>query len=419
MSERDDWRENVKYDDKGKPLPRLVKNAFWYLVGHDEMRDVWWWNSMAHDAWLVGRPPWERGGGGWKPRGFVEADKLQVRMWLEEMDIKPARAEISELIKGVALMRRFNPVVDYLTGLVWDGVPRLQGGSWDGEAMDNLAVEYFGAPRNSIIGTFMTKWHVSAVARAFQPGCKADCMIVLEGAQGRLKSTYVKTMATIGGVSYFADNLGDIMNKESILMMKGRWLVENAELGGFIRQHLEHLKAWLSRSTDLMINKFESQPTEQPRSYVVAGTHNPSGRGYLKDATGARRFWPVPVRDIDVERVEQDRDQIWAEAVTLYRAGMQWWLTDEESLAADELTGERRAVHPWAYRIEDIVRTASTTSGVMSDADILAALNVPSAQHTETAAAIISEIMKSAGYERVKIQGQYKWKIRSALELVK
>jgi predicted P-loop ATPase len=131
-------------------------------------------------------------------------------------------------------------------------------------------------------------------------------------------------MSMIDGHEYFADSIGDIANPSSIMLLQGTWIVEISELAGFDRKEVAHIKAWLSRTTDRFVPKYESEPREVPRHYAVAGTHNPSGHGYLKDPTGARRFWPVPTGVIDLSRVRRDRDQIWAEAVALFRAGQKW-----------------------------------------------------------------------------------------------
>ncbi len=133
-----------------------------------------------------------------------------------------------------------------------------------------------------------------------------------------------------------------------------------------------------------------------PRNYIVAGTHNPSGHGYLKDPTGARRFWPVPITKVDMARVERDRDQIWAEAVTLYRAGVKWYLTDDEEQQAAAITGERTIEDIWGPRIDEVTAAMSRVT-VQAVAQAMA---LPIGQQTELTTKRISEHLRSVGWEQ-------------------
>ncbi len=219
-------------------------------------------------------------------------------------------------------------------------------------------------------------------------------MAIFESPQGRLKSTYLRKMATINGHEYFADSIGDITNAVSVMLLQGCWIVEVAELSDFSRREVGAVKAWLSRTTDRYVPKYEGEPREVPRNYIVAGTHNPSGHGYLKDPTGARRFWPVPIVAVDLDRVERDRDQIWAEATHLFKSGMKWWLTADEERQADELTGERRVVEAWAGKIDDALKgmAAVTMDSVISS------LQIPIGQQSDLTVKRIAEHLASVGY---------------------
>ncbi len=390
----DDYRSHMIADENGKIKPKINHNFFWMLRGHPATRGLFAWNEMATDVFVMARPPWDKSDGPWRARALLEADIYSAMTWLEVQGLLPRKPDARDAIKNIATFTRYNPVRDYLNGLRWDGCPRLQGGAWESDTVPPLSTEYLGAPPDPIFGTFVTKWHVAAVARVFGPGVKADAMIIFESPQGKFKSTYLRTMATIDGHEYFADSLGDITNAGSIMLLQGTWIVEVAELSGFDRKEVNHIKAWLSRTTDRYVPKYEGQPRDVPRNYIVAGTHNPSGHGYLKDPTGARRFWPVPITEVDLDRVERDRDQIWAEAVTLFKAGVRWWLSADEERQADELTWERRVEDPWAAKIEETVKGLQTvTLGA-----VIAALGVPVAQQSEITTKRISEHLKSAGY---------------------
>lgn len=390
----DDYRSHFVTDEHGKVAARLDNNFFWMLRGHSETRGIFALNSMEHRIFLMAKPPWDRTSKEWRSRALQENDVGQAQHWLQRLGLRPKHSETRNAIKMVSDYTQYNPVVDYLNGLTWDGCPRLQGGTWEGDTVPPLATEYLGAPENPIFGTFMTRWHIAAVARAYHPGTKADAMIILEGHQGKYKSTYLRTMATINGHEYFASDVGDISNAGSVMLLQGCWIIEIAELAGVNRKEVDIVKSWLSRTTDRYVPKYEGEPREVPRNYIVAGTHNPSGHGYLKDPTGARRFWPVPIKEVDMSRVEKDRDQIWAEAVVLFRAGVKWYLTAEEETAAAELTGERTIEDPWAAKIDDAVRglPSVTLSAVVQH------LAIPVAQQTELTTKRISEHLRQSGW---------------------
>lgn len=395
----DDYRARLIADENGKVKPKLSNNFMWMLRGHPETRGLFAWNETASSVFVMAKPPWASGTADqWLARPLLESDVYNAMTWLERQGMQPRKTDTRDAIKNIANYTRYNPVHDYLSRLHWDGCPRLQGGVWEGDTVPPLSAEYLGAPADAIYGTFVTKWHIAAVARAFRPGCKADAMVIFESPQGKFKSTYLRKMATIDGHEYFADSLGDITNAGSVMLLQGTWIVEVAELSGFDRKEVSSIKAWLSRTTDRYVPKYEGEPREVPRNYIVAGTHNPSGHGYLKDPTGARRFWPVPIVGVDLDRVERDRDQIWAEATHLFKAGMKWWLTAEEERQADELTGERRVEDPWAGKISEGIRGMPT---VTLDS-VLAFLQIPIAQQTELTTKRITEHLKSAGYVQGK-----------------
>lgn len=395
LDDLDDYRSHFITDEKGKIKPKLSNNFLWMMRGHRETRGLFAWNEVASEEFIMARPPWVKAEGGpWTARRLAESDIFHAMVWLERQGLQPRKQDARDTIKNVARFTQYNPVMDYLSSLRWDGCPRLQGGAWESDTVAPLSTEYLGAPPDEIFGKFVTKWHIAAVARAFQPGIKVDTMMILESAQGKFKSTYLRTMATIAGHEYFASDVGDIGNAGSIMLLQGCWIVEIAELAGVKRQEIEIVKSWLSRTTDRYVPKYEGQPRDVPRNYIVAGTHNPSGHGYLKDPTGARRFWPVPITEVDLDRVERDRDQIWAEAVHLYRAGVRWWLTADEERQADELTGERRVEDPWGAKIGEAVKGMQT---ITLDS-VIRYLEIPIAQQSELTTKRISEHLKSAGY---------------------
>lgn len=411
----DNWRSNLILNEDGIIRPRLSQNFKWMLRCHADTDGLFQWNEIAEAVFLHRAPPW----GGphrdpWVPRRIINNDIFETTTWLERRGLTPRKSETSDTIYTVASFHTYNPVRDYLAGLVWDGCPRLAGGMWEGSTMEPLAVEYLGTPADPIFGSFMVKWHVGAVARIFHPGCQVDNMIVLESPQGRRKSSYVRAMSTVAGVEYFCDDVGDISNKDSIIRLHGCWLVEIGELARVKTADIEVTKSWVTRRSDRYRPPYEREVKDVPRHFVLAASVNPSGYGYLRDPTGNRRFWPVPIRDIDVDRIAADRDQIWAEAVHYYRAKMKWWASAEDELRVDELTGDRRAEDPLAARVASYLgdpdQTAKLMNGGITLDAVVTGIGIPVAQQSEYMAKRVAEAMKEQGLQQGKNGKRRVWR---------
>ncbi|PWU21853.1 MAG: hypothetical protein C5B50_00790 [Verrucomicrobia bacterium] len=241
---------------------------------------------------------------------------------------------------------RYDPVLDYLTSLRWDGAARL--GTW-------LAT-YCGAERSILHGAFGTLWMVAAVRRARLPGTKFDHVLVLEGAQRAGKSSVVKILAsgpTSDRPEAFVSD-APILHasaKEQQEAIEGVWLYELAELTGIRRAEVEALKAFLSRNADTTRMAYDRFRTDTPRRCVFIGTTN--DRNYLADQTGNSRFWPIETGLIDLAALRRDRDQLWAEAMALDTAGLPLVLPSElyEEAAKSQLT--RTVNDPWEEILEN------------------------------------------------------------------
>ena len=144
-------------------------------------------------------------------------------------------------------------------------------------------------------------------------------MPVIENpVQGTFKSTALATMAV--KEEWYSDDLPlNLEGKRVIESLRGRWIVEAAELSGMRRADIEHLKAFLSRQVDRARLAYGHIVSEVARQSLIVGTTNSTE--YLRDQTGNRRFWPVRCKQFDIAALRRDRDQLWAEAAAREASG--------------------------------------------------------------------------------------------------
>jgi predicted P-loop ATPase len=254
---------------------------------------------------------------------------------------------------------------------------------------------------------------IAAVRRVRVPGAKFDELPIFEGEQGTGKSTGLRALCP--DEDWFSDDLPlGVDAKQIIERTSGRWIIEAAELHGNRGREAEALKAFLSRQVDGPVRlAYARMPTTAPRQFILIGTTN-SRVGYLKDSTGARRFWPVVVRQFDVKAVARDRDQLWAEAAHREAAGSSIRLDPALWRAAAAAQEERRAIDPWEVVLEPLLAGdgLTTVEHVPVNA-IWAALKFEDAKHLDNRhAARVDAIVQRHGFttkKRVRIAGKPEW----------
>ena len=242
------------------------------------------------------------------------ATDLLLGNWLSKKYGLPAitRQAIMEAMETVAYENPWHPIREWLMGLQWDGKPRAA--KWliwvIGEDPENLSAnlqEYL-----TLVGQF---WLVGMVKRVMEPGCKFDYCPVLEGKGGLGKSTLVETLASSAWYSDTPFEIGK--GKESQEQVQGVWGYELGELSQMGKAVIEAIKQFISAKVDRYRPAYGRVIESHPRQCVLVGTTNENT--YLRDRTGNRRFWPIPVRfRIKIEWLQKWREQLFAEAFALY-----------------------------------------------------------------------------------------------------
>lgn len=271
---------------------------------------------------------------------WTDADSIRTSSWLSrcwDLDV-PAKM-VSEAIEAVSRKAVVDPVRDYLRSLRWDGIQRLP----------SFLPYYFGSPKNEYTAAVGTRWMISAVARALVPGCKVDCVLVLEARQGTGKSAGLRALCPFEEL--FADDELALGNKDAPQNLSGKWIYELGELDKMSRHELGTLKAFVTRQTDTYRPTFGIRSRDFPRHTVFAGTVNPGD--YLRDDEN-RRYWPVLAPSVAVKQIEADRDQLWAEAVARFDSGEAWHVdTPELAALCRAEQDQRRRIDPWSQWIGD------------------------------------------------------------------
>jgi predicted P-loop ATPase len=369
------WQSGLLASENGSPKP-LLANAIHAFRCAPEWHNVLVRDSFACRTIAREETPWGYTGPWIEQQDALAAEWLQHRRIYVSMDIA-ARA-----IETVAEENQFHPVREFLDSLEWDRQPRL----------DVWLVDYAGAVDNPYTRAVGSRWLKSGIARIRKPGCKADHVPILEGAQGIGKTRLCKI---IGG-SYYTDEIADLGSKDSAMQAAGAWVLELSELDAFQRQEQSRLKAFISRTADRFRPPYGRRIVELPRQCIFIGTINHNA--YLRDESGARRFWPVRCGRIDLDSLARDRDQLWAEAQHRYDAGEVWWI-DSESLtkhAADEQSS-RYEGDPW----DEVIQTWLEGRESVSVEQVLTlCVEKPKSQWAQVDKNRIARSLRVIGWER-------------------
>lgn len=279
-------------------------------------------NQLSNAIDVLRLPPWPYGAVGPMKNGFDLAlgTHLSDRYGLPTI----SRQALFEAIEAVAGECVFHPVRSYLRTLVWDNKPRLD--KWLIHALGytpaDLRPELAEYLRQ--VGRF---WLLGMVYRVMEPGCKFDYCPVLEGKGGLYKSTMVEVL---GGADWFSNTHVDLSRgREAEEQMQGIWVFEFAEMAGMSKTDVRLIKSFISRTVDRYRPAYGRVQESYPRQVVLVGTTN--DRQYLRDRSGNRRFWPVPVKyRINIEWLKRLRDQLLAEAMAGYDARERHYPTPED-----------------------------------------------------------------------------------------
>jgi predicted P-loop ATPase len=382
-------------DSKGRPLLMNLNNAL-IALENDLFADQLGFDDMLQAAVIQQSDP----------RPLTDDDVSDIHRWIQRNGLKSIGLEtVRQAVEYFARRRRFHPVRDYLDALEWDGQKRIN--VW---LITMMGCEL--SPYHQAIGRLFL---ISMVARIYNPGCQGDYMLIFEGPQGTLKSSACRALAE----PWFDDNLPDVTNKDSSQYLRGKWLIEVSEMHAFSRVESTHLKAFLSRRTERYRPAYGHLEVFEPRQCVFIGTSNRDT--YLRDDTGGRRFWPVQCGNVALDRLFEDRDQLFAEAVHAFKAGDHWWPDREfERTYIQPVQTSRHEEDIWDDKIwekaQDLIEAQRSLGKPHMDvtvAQVASALGIPIHAQDRACQMRIAASLKRFGFVRCSDGSRKFWRLKT------
>lgn len=317
----DEWQSELEADKKGVPLVS-INNAVLILRNDKYLRKTFALNKFEKREIATRSLPWRKVTK--ENRYLTDSDDVSVRHYIETRYKLTSKQAIQDGMVMIAEENSFHPIKDYLDSLKWDGKPRLE----------SLFIDYFGAEDCPYTRAVAVKMCTAAVARIKNPGCKFDYVVTFVGAQGLYKSSFAAAL----GKEWYSDSFGTIQGKEAYESIQGVWIVEMAELSGLKKSDREQVKHFISKRDDRFRVAYGRRTENFPRQCIFIGSTNEDD--FLDDPTGNRRFWPVrcqftqPTKNVVKDLVDEEVDQIWAEAIDRYDKGETLYLPKEIEEAA-------------------------------------------------------------------------------------
>lgn len=367
-------------------------------------------------------------------RSVTDEDITGIQLWCSSVyDLDFTDTKIRAAVNLVARQRSHHPVQTYLKSL----------DKTDGSLAESFLTEYLGCEDTPLTRAYSKRWLLSAAWRALKPGCKADCVLVLYGAQGVGKSTGLQALA---GYDWFGDSPLKVGDDQKVGMtIRGKWIYELGELSSMRKAEADEMKALVSQQFDDYRAPWGRTNERHPRTMVMAGTTN--DLVILRDSTGSRRFWVVKAGAVSMDKIMRDRDEIWASVMTLVRRALggrpleeiqgmsmadfflwsrnlppdlRWWLTPEEDAERAAMSSTWESTDPWSDTLIELFDGAPghpwTGEGYSPGREsyfqkhLLEHLRVDGARgHAATSR--LAKLMAQLGWTKYKSMGRTAWKI--------
>lgn len=335
------WLTQMDINKWGK-YESTAKNVKLILENDPALRGTAAVDDFAHRIVVLKDLPWRK-----RERSAVwlDSDDSSLRNYMEEIYGIRGRSVVEDALSEVTTRHAFNPLKEYLLGLTWDGIPRL----------DTVFIDYLGAEDTEFNRAISRKTLAAAVGRVLEPGIKFDTVLTLIGKQGQGKTSLVRKLAH----GWHSESLVTVQGKDAMEHIQGFWLIELGELAAIRKADFELVKQFISKQEDSFRAAYGRRTERYPRQCIFIATTNRAD--FIRDQTGGRRWWPMQV---DKERQKMSHfeeltddvvGQVWAEAVDAFKGGEPLYLNDSMEAIARELQEAHTDESPLAGLIYDFV----------------------------------------------------------------
>lgn len=335
-----EWLDEMDVDRKGNYLS-TINNVALILENDPNFVDNIFFNEFEGRIIFKRRLPWRELGA---DIGLTDADIANFENYIEKIYKFQVGAKMMKGMYVISEKKRFHPIREYLLGLEWDGMERI----------DLLFHKYLGVEDNDYTRAVTRKSLVACVARVMEPGVKYDTVVTFFGAEGQGKSHLLDKL----GGEWFSDtfSLHMLQGKEAYEQIQGVWIIEIGELAGMAKAEIEKVKGFISARKDRYRSPYERTTQMRLRQCVFFGSTNTED--FLKSQTGNRRFWPLTTMEVKPVKSpfkfsKKQCNQVWAEAVYKYFEGEKLYLDDEQIIfVAKQIQELHTEVNPLVDQIE-------------------------------------------------------------------
>lgn len=306
--DENEWKAGLELDSRSDRFASSANNINLILANDSRLKNVFKHNKFDNKNYVFRNLPWRKIG---KPEPIRNVDFSGVRNYIESLYGITGSFKIEDSMNLEFEKLSFHPVTEFLESLTWDGTQRI----------DTLLVDYFGVDDNLYTREAMRKTVLGAVTRVYRPGSKFDMVLTLVGEQGCGKSTFFNKL----GKQWFSDTFTTVQGQKAYEQLHGAWIIEMAELAGLRKAEVESIKHFITKQEDSFRPAYGRTVETFPRQCIFVGTTNVGE--FLRDPSGNRRFNPVFVNTrkktkcVFEDLTESEVDQIWAEAVVVFKTG--------------------------------------------------------------------------------------------------
>lgn len=341
VEENTEWALKLQRSETTGAVAKTTDNVLIILENDPLLKGRIATDDFSHRGVVLDTLPWDKNRTGRRP--WDDNDESGARWYMEMTYGITGKDKITDALSLCGRNHAFDDVKDYLDGLKWDGIPRL----------DTLFVDYLGAEDNTYVRTVTRKAFTAAVARTYKPGTKFDIMTILAGKQGIGKSTILRKM---GRYKWFTDSIRTFEGKEVCELIQGMWIIEISELEALNKVDSNRVKQIMAQEIDRFRAAYGRHVQDCPRRCIFFGTTNNSE--FLRDFTGNRRFWPIDTGEHEPTKsvfndLDNEVDQLWAEAVHRFTAGETLTLPKELDEFAQTVQEEHRIVSAYEGIVRD------------------------------------------------------------------